>query len=108
MTIRVREDDGVVANFALLLEIEGMAHLIKIGNSQGIRIPKILIEQARLEGKELEFEVFGEGLLVLPSRKPRAGWKEAIEEKLATTQGAEMADAEWLDATLTDDETLEW
>ncbi|MCF6286086.1 MAG: AbrB/MazE/SpoVT family DNA-binding domain-containing protein [Candidatus Hydrogenedentes bacterium] len=84
-----------------------MAHLIKIGNSQGIRIPKILIEQAQLEGKELEFEVLGEGLLVLPSRKPRTGWKEAIEETLAA-QGAEMADAEWLDATLTDDETLEW
>ena len=33
-----------------------MAHLVKIGNSQGIRIPKPLVEQAQLEGKELKLQ----------------------------------------------------
>ena len=34
-----------------------MASLIKIGNSQGVRIPKLLIEQAQLENRELSLEV---------------------------------------------------
>ena len=41
-----------------------MAHLVRIGNSQGIRIPKPFIEQAHLEGKELKFEVLNGGLLI--------------------------------------------
>ncbi len=43
-----------------------MAHLVKIGNSQGIRIPKPLIQQAHLEGKELDIQVVNQGILVTP------------------------------------------
>lgn len=58
-----------------------MATLTKIGNSKGIRIPKPIIEQAGLEGKEIVFEVTAEGLLLKPvSRKPREGWAEDIEK----------------------------
>jgi len=84
-----------------------MAHLVKIGNSQGIRIPKTVIEQADLEGKELNFKVVKEGLLVAPSKKPREGWDEIIEKILAKN-GGEAVDNEWLDASLTVDEELEW
>ena len=84
-----------------------MAHLIKIGNSQGIRIPKPLIEQAHLEGKELDIQVVNQGILVTPSKKPREGWKIAIETILAN-KGAETTDSEWLDATLTSDKDLDW
>jgi antitoxin component of MazEF toxin-antitoxin module len=45
-----------------------MAHLVKIGNSQGIRIPKPLIQQARLEGKELDIKLVNQGILVTPSK----------------------------------------
>jgi antitoxin MazE len=83
-----------------------MAQLIKIGNSQGIRIPKPLIKQANIEGKELEIQVVNQGILVTPSKKPREGWTEAIEISLASN-GPEISDNEWLDATLTDDD-LEW
>lgn len=38
-----------------------MTELIQIGNSQGIRIPRPLIEQAKLQGKELSFEVLEGG-----------------------------------------------
>ncbi len=31
-----------------------MTTLIRIGNSQGVRIPKAIVEQAQLEGKEEE------------------------------------------------------
>ena len=52
-----------------------MAHIIKIGNSQGIRIPKPIIELTNLEGQELEFTVLNEGLLITTEKKPRTGWR---------------------------------
>ena len=51
-----------------------MAQIIRIGNSQGIRIPKPIIELTNLEGQELEFTVLNEGLLITSEKKPRAGW----------------------------------
>jgi len=86
---------------------QDMAHLVKIGNSQGIRIPKPLIQQARLEGKELDIQVVNQGLLVTPSKKPRDGWEKAIEA-VASNQSNDIADTEWLEAELTTDEDLEW
>ncbi len=77
-----------------------MAHLVKIGNSQGIRIPKPLIQQAHLEGKELDIKVVNQGLLVTPSKKPRDGWKKSIE-KMLSSKKVEVIDSEWLDAELT-------
>lgn len=77
-----------------------MAHLVKIGNSQGIRIPKPLIQQAHLEGKELDIQVVNQGILVTPSKKPREGWKKTIETIIAS-KGVQTIDSEWLDATLT-------
>jgi antitoxin MazE len=84
-----------------------MAHLVKIGNSQGIRIPKPLIQQANFEGTELDIQVVKQGILVTPSKKPREGWKKAIETILAR-KGLEATDDEWLDATLTSDDAVEW
>jgi antitoxin MazE len=84
-----------------------MAHLIKIGNSQGIRIPKPLIEQADLEGKELDIQVVNRGILVTPRKKPREGWKKTIESILVN-KGLEATDSDWLDAKLTSDDDLDW
>jgi len=42
-----------------------MTMLTRIGNSQGIRIPKPLIAQAHLANVELDFEVLENGLLRL-------------------------------------------
>ena len=84
-----------------------MAHLIKIGNSQGIRIPKLLIEQAHLEWKELKLLVLNERLVVEPVKKARDGWKQSIEEIIATN-GNEVIDNKWLDAKLISDDDLEW
>jgi antitoxin MazE len=83
-----------------------MATLIKIGNSQGLRIPKAIIEQARLGGKELEFSVTAEGLLVRPVTQPRQGWKEQFE-RISVPSGQE-SDQEWLEAPLANDEEWEW
>ncbi|MCF6264125.1 MAG: AbrB/MazE/SpoVT family DNA-binding domain-containing protein [Xanthomonadales bacterium] len=84
-----------------------MVHLVKIGNSQGIRIPKPLAEQAKLEGKELKLQLVNKGLLITPVVEARDGWKEAIEGLIAT-QGQQPVDSEWLDASLISDAKLEW
>ena len=51
-----------------------MAKIIQIGNSQGIRIPKPIIELANLVDKELKFVVMDSGLLITPEKKVRVGW----------------------------------
>ena len=84
-----------------------MATLIRIGNSQGVRIPKAIIEQAQLENKELEFKVINDGLLIQPSKKPRDRWKEQFDKALQFPKSSEK-DQEWLDAPLSNDEDWEW
>ena len=52
-----------------------MAKIIKIGNSQGIRIPKPIITLANLQDQELDFVVMDSGLLITPEKKVRVGWE---------------------------------
>ena len=62
-----------------------MAQIIKIGNSQGIRIPKPIVKIANLENQKLDFIVLNEGLLITPEKKSRIGWqidKEKIKPKI--------------------------
>jgi len=84
-----------------------MATLVKIGNSQGIRIPKAVIEQTQLEGKELEFKIIDDGLLIKPVKKPREGWKEQFDNAIKS-QELGVEDQEWMDAPLVDEEDWEW
>jgi len=52
------------------------ASLVKIGNSQGIRLPKAIIEQAGLT-EELDLEVSGQSLIIRAFKQPRDAWAEA-------------------------------
>ncbi len=69
-----------------------MARLIKIGNSQGIRIAKPLVEQAGLARGELELVLVDDGLLIRPVRSVRSGWRDAFR-----TMAREAGDAPLLD-----------
>ena len=70
-----------------------MTMLIKIGNSQGVRIPKAIIKQAHLENSPLEFEVTAGGLLIKPTKKrPREGWAEAFKQMAHTGDDALLID----------------
>jgi len=53
------------------------AQIVRIGNSQGIRIPKILLEESGISG-EVEVQLAAEGLLIRPVSRPRAGWDSAF------------------------------
>jgi antitoxin MazE len=79
-----------------------MTMLTRIGNSQGIRIPKPIIKQAKLENSEIEFEVTKDGLLLKPVKKVlRKDWEKNIKEVLSkNTQEDEAVLQEWLDEPL--------
>ncbi len=67
------------------------AHVVRIGNSRGIRIPKAMLEQCRLDGP-VELEVERGRLIVRSPARPREGWEEAFREM------AERGDDALLDA----------
>jgi len=54
-------------------------HIIRIGNSQGIRIPKPFLKQAGLDG-EVDIQVKDGSLVVCRGGRPRAGWAAAFRQ----------------------------
>jgi len=83
-----------------------MTMLTKIGNSQGIRIPKPIIKQANLENTEIEFEVTKNGLLLKPVKKPiRQNWEKNIKDTLSKNK--DLKDEGILEDLL-DEELQEW
>lgn len=50
--------------------------IVRIGNSQGIRVPRALLEQAELPD-EVELQAQPGRLIVRAARRPRAGWAHA-------------------------------
>ena len=66
--------------------------IVKIGNSLGVRIPKVLLEQSRL-AEEVEIEAFDRQIVIRSARDPRDGWDAAFQ---AMTQNGDdkLLDAE--------------
>ena len=60
--------------------------LVRIGNSRGIRLPKLLIEQAGLD-EDVQLEVHGNSVVIRPLASTRAGWATAAAELAATEVG---------------------
>ncbi len=52
--------------------------IVRIGNSQGIRIPKIILEQCHL-GPDVELEVENEKLIIRSASFSRKGWDEKFK-----------------------------
>jgi antitoxin MazE len=72
--------------------------IVKIGNSQGVRIPKPLIEQTGLTD-EVEISIQGDTLVISLAHKPREGWNDSFQAM------AEADDDYLLDDTI---QTSEW
>ncbi|MCA9998438.1 MAG: AbrB/MazE/SpoVT family DNA-binding domain-containing protein [Anaerolineales bacterium] len=78
--------------------------IIRIGNSQGIRIPKLLLEQSNL-GEEVELAVQDNKIVIRSVVAPRHGWEEQFKEM------ADHGDDKLLDDALLPtewDEEWEW
>ena len=81
-------------------------HVIKIGNSRGIRIPRLLLEQTEL-GDEVELEVRGDKLVVRSARSPRQGWDEQFA-KMAEQGDDRLLDSEVVSSSSWDENEWEW
>ncbi len=82
------------------------AKVIRIGNSQGIRLPKILLEQSGL-GRDVEIEVDRGRLVIQPLSNPREGWAEAFST-MAQQGHDRLLDGDLIGRSTWDEEEWEW
>lgn len=76
--------------------------IVQIGNSKGIRVPKVLLEHARLPD-EVELQAEHGRLIVRAAQGPRAGWAEAAQamhargddQPLDATTSSQFDEKEW-------------
>lgn len=70
--------------------------IVAIGNSQGVRIPKALLEQTGLKG-EVHIDAKGDWLIIRPAKKAREGWREAFQKavKEGDVPSANFDEEEW-------------
>ena len=76
--------------------------IVKIGNSQGIRIPKLLLEQSGIQ-EDVEIEVQGDCLTIRTAQCRRTGWDDAFAA-MAKNQDDVLLD----DVNTPDWEQSEW
>jgi antitoxin MazE len=76
--------------------------IVPLGNSQGIRIPKLILEEAAMP-EDVELEVVGDTIVIRPARKPREGWFDNIVVEPLSDE-----DLEWLNAPLSAEADKEW
>ena len=56
--------------------------IVRIGNSRGIRLPKLALEEAQLP-EEVELQAERGRIVISAARRPRAGWAEAARRMRA-------------------------
>ncbi len=79
-------------------------HLVRIGNSRGVRLPKPLIAQAGLS-EEVELRVQGGAIVIARVSAPRSGWEDAAR-KMRQRNDDRLLDP--LTPTRFDHEEWEW
>jgi antitoxin MazE len=67
--------------------------IVKIGNSQGIRIPKLLLERSKL-AEEVELEAEDNRIIIRSIKQPRQDWETELRSM------AELGDDALLDTDL--------
>jgi len=80
--------------------------IVKIGNSQGIRIPKILLEQSNLTD-EVELELQPNQIVIRSAQQARNNWEEAFK-KMAQLGDDTLLDEDSLPPTTWEGEEWEW
>ena len=80
--------------------------IVKIGNSQGIRIPKLLLDQADF-GEEVELELLEDLIVVRPAQMPRHDWDGAFRA-MAERGDDYLLDGESIHSADWDEDGWEW
>ncbi|MEN6332433.1 MAG: AbrB/MazE/SpoVT family DNA-binding domain-containing protein [Smithella sp.] len=82
------------------------AHIVKIGNSQGIRIPKPLLDQTGIVD-DVELEVETNQIIIRPISNPRAGWDNAFKT-MAKNGHDKLIDGDEIISNYWDEEEWQW
>ena len=82
------------------------AHIIRIGNSQGIRIPKPFLQQSGI-ATEVDIEVQGNQIVLRSPGRPREGWEESFR-RMASKGDDRLLDESLLEQTSWDKEEWRW
>ena len=93
---------GIDYNYNVITGGKMLVSVIRIGNSRGIRVPKVILERFGIKDK-IDMEVTEKGILLSPvSDVPRKGWAEAFcrmhennEDILEDVPNAEDFGWEW-------------
>jgi len=81
-------------------------HLIKIGNSRGVRLPKALLQQCDLEDA-VELEVQSGCVVIRPLRSTRWDWDRAFVD-MARAGDDRLVDGDLGPSTAWDDDEWQW
>jgi antitoxin MazE len=79
--------------------------LVKIGNSQGIRIPRVVLDQLHITDT-IELELQDDQLIVRSTKSPRTEWRSAFQHMAAHTDDR-LLDPEYLPTSWEESE-WEW
>jgi antitoxin MazE len=82
------------------------ARIIRIGNSQGVRIPKALLEETGLTG-DVDMTVRDGALVISPAGQPRRGWDDAFHQMALRGDDAPL-DRDLSVTGSFDEESWEW
>ncbi len=80
--------------------------VVAIGNSQGIRIPKVLLEQTGL-GEEVELEVQENQIVIRSAPAARGGWAEQFQQMAERGEDA-LLDSDAVALTSWDETEWAW
>ena len=81
-------------------------HVVRIGNSRGLRIPKPVLEQTGITD-EVELEVDGSRIIIRSPHRVRAGWEDAFRAQHARGDDA-LIDGDTTGQSSWDDEEWRW
>jgi len=80
--------------------------IVRIGNSQGIRIPKPLLEEAGLP-EEVELAVEDGTIMIRSPTRPREGWADTYRS-MAEAGDDQLLDEEAVQSSSWDEGEWEW
>ena len=93
---------GVPGNYTATVR----AKIVRIGNSQGVRIPKPLLRRSGLT-VEVEIDAQDDQIVIRPARRPREDW-DASFARMAETGDDGLLDGETAGMSPFDDNEWSW